>query len=345
MKLNCIISDAKFWGYYSVCGLLMRMRELYLNEHSLMPWDTAPADEVSRWMSGREKQWGDLENDALHQIEVEQRLYDPFDVDSLNLFLKDSRFVYGSGYATFNKPTFFVAELVARRELLDYEIYFTGRELCRDLSAYAAMLQGRCIYVRYDVIKAVIFDRFQTVKSRRYGSVAEGMFLHYGISRTQELSEGLVRRFEEMACAVSELFVRHEVGEAFEDEGSQEWSMIIASCNDRHCELYLRGIKDLIADTSVMGPLRTITEARLIPLLYAYMGFLDGLRRSIFPLIGNAFQRFVETGEWQLIEEARVQGYETAKGWRQSVLRLWKDEGMDGVKKYVVRTFSQRPAV
>ncbi len=335
VKLNCTISDAKFWGYYSVCGLLMRMRELYLNEHSLMPWDSAPTDEISRWVSGREAQWRDLEDEGLHEIAAGQRLFDPFDVDELNLLLRDSKLVYGSGYATFNKPTFFVAELVESRELLDYRVCFTGRELCRDLSAYAAMLQGRCIYIRYDVIKAIIFDKFQTVKSRRYGGAAEEMFGHYRIGKADALSEELVGRFEDMAKDISGIFLRHEVGEAFEDEGSEEWADILSSCNDRHSELYLRAIKDLIADTSVMGPLRAITEAQLRPLLYAYMAFLDGLRKAVFPMFGNAFHGFVETGEWRLIEEARAKGYEKAEKLRASVLRLWKDGGINEVRRYL----------
>jgi hypothetical protein len=343
VKLNCTISDAKFWGYYSVCGLLMRMRELYLNEHSLMPWDNAPADEVSRWVSGRETQWGVLEDEGLHEIAVGGRLYDPFDADALNLLLRDSKLVYGSGYAMFNKPTFFIADLIESRELLDYHVCFTGHELCRDLSAYAAMLQGRCIHVRYDVIKAIIFDRFQAMRARRYGGVTEEMFRHYGIRKNDALSHDLIGRFGDMAAAIAELFVRHEVGEAYEDEGSDEWTGILLSCNDKHSELYLRGIKDLIADTSVMGPLRAIKAAGDEPLLYVYVALLDGLRKELFPMIGNAFQRFVETGEWGSIEEARERGYERAKKWRESVLRLWNDGGMPAVRKYLVETFSQKP--
>jgi hypothetical protein len=342
VKFNCTISDAKFWGYYSVCGLLMRMRELYLNEHSLMPWDNAPADEVSRWMSGREAQWSALEKERLHKIAVGKRLYDPFDPDALNLLLQDSKLVYASGYAVFNKPTFFVASLIESREFLDYRICFTGHELCRDLSAYAAMLQGRCIYVRYDVIKTIIFERFQTMRARRYGGVAEEMFRHHGIRKSDALSPDLIGGFSEMATAISALFVRHEVGEAYEDDGSEEWGEILLSCNDKHSELYLRGIKDVIADTSAMGPLRAITASEDRPLLYAYVAFLDGLRRELFPMIGNAFQRFVETGEWAAIEGARERGYEKAKEWRESVIRSWKDGGVPAVRKYLVETFSQR---
>ncbi len=342
VKLNCTISDAKFWGYYSICGLLMRMRELYLNEHSLLPWDNVPAGEVSGWISGREAEWREFEEADLHDIEIGGRVHGPFDIEAINSALRGSNLVYGSGYATFNKPTFFIAELVEKKELLDYRVYFTGRELCRDLSAYAAMLQGRCIYIRYDIIRDIIFDKFQMLKSRRYGGVTEEMFAHFGIRKTDVPSEELAGRFGDLAKEASEIFVHHEVGEAFEDEASEEWAIMLSLCDDKHSELYLRGIKDLLADTSGMGPLRSIAGARKSHLLYVYMSFLDGLRKEMFPEIGTAFQRFAETGEWSPVEEARAEGYKKATRWRESVLRQWKDDGMDAVRKYLVETFSKR---
>ena len=29
IKYNCDVSDAQFWGYFSICGLLMRYRDLF----------------------------------------------------------------------------------------------------------------------------------------------------------------------------------------------------------------------------------------------------------------------------------------------------------------------------
>jgi hypothetical protein len=37
IKLNCHISDARYWGYFSICGLLMRMLDLYRSENGLKP--------------------------------------------------------------------------------------------------------------------------------------------------------------------------------------------------------------------------------------------------------------------------------------------------------------------
>ena len=110
IKLNCNISDAHFWGYYSICGLLMKLRELYRNEKSLMPWDVIPQGLISEWIASTEALWRDLEDKDLHPLEVEGTLLDPFEVDRLNDFLAGRRLVYAAGYGRFNKPTFFLAE-------------------------------------------------------------------------------------------------------------------------------------------------------------------------------------------------------------------------------------------
>jgi len=38
IKHNCNISDARYWGMYSLCGLLLRLRELYKVEKGIRPW-------------------------------------------------------------------------------------------------------------------------------------------------------------------------------------------------------------------------------------------------------------------------------------------------------------------
>src|SRR5512143_3076915 len=102
VKHNCDISDAKFWGYYSICGLLMRYRELYRSEHRLAPWDSIANDEVAKWIQERESLWQALGDKELQQIVFEGKSYDPFDVNGLNSALQDTGLLYGAGYGTFN---------------------------------------------------------------------------------------------------------------------------------------------------------------------------------------------------------------------------------------------------
>src|SRR5512140_3600701 len=97
VKLNCNISDAKFWGCYSICGLLMRYRELYRSEHSLMPWDSIDNAEVCQWIQEREKLWLDLEDADPQSIIIDNRSYDPFDITGINSVLKTAGLLYSGG--------------------------------------------------------------------------------------------------------------------------------------------------------------------------------------------------------------------------------------------------------
>ncbi|MEJ2697994.1 MAG: hypothetical protein P8013_15280 [Candidatus Sulfobium sp.] len=337
VKLNCIISDSKAWGNFSVCGLLMRMRELYLNEYSLPPWEKVRLEEVTAWIQEREKQWRDLESEELREIVVDRVSYDPFDVNGLNALLKDSGLIYGSGFGIMGKPSFFVARLTRARELYDYCVYYMGQELCRDLAATPAMLQGRCIYLRLDVLRSMLWDKFQSLKSGRYRDAIEDMFLQFGISRSDTVSDGFADGIDRIGRRVSDLFVLHEVGEAVEDDHWEEWREILGGGLDKNTELYLRGVKDLLADTSDMGPLKAIIKAKDGYLLTAYAAFLDGIRKEIFPGFADAFSQFAGSGEWSFIEKAMIDAYEKARDLREEIVALWRED-----KKTEIRSALRR---
>ena len=326
IKLNCTISDAHFWGYYSICGLLLRLRELYRNEQSLMPWDEIPKADISDWIASTEAHWKALEHEPLRPLEIGDSLYDPFEVDGLNDLLSDQGLVYGGGYGRFNKPTFFLAHLLGIAERGDYRIYYAGRELCRDLSTSVAMLQGRCIFMRLDSLKMLLWDKLQELHSRKFGGVLREAFASHGIEGPSLSPENLSAKIDSLASRLSDLFILHELGEAFEDEYADEWLSILGHNQDRATEFYVRGIKDLLADTSEKGPLKWITDSMDTPLLNFYMVFMDGIRREIFPEMGAAFQTFMENGgKWSLIEHTRMKGYEKALELRGHVLRLWRE--------------------
>jgi hypothetical protein len=47
---NCDISDARHAGLYSVCGLALRLRDLYKWEKGLNPWEEKDSSEVLEWI-------------------------------------------------------------------------------------------------------------------------------------------------------------------------------------------------------------------------------------------------------------------------------------------------------
>lgn len=329
IKRNCTISDARFWGSYSLCGLLMRMRELYRDEHSLKPWESIPKEAMAEWIARRESQWQTLEDCTPAPIEINGTLYDPFDVDGLNMLLSNHGLLYGGGLTLFSKPTFFLAALEGRKEFLDYRIHYAGEELCRDLSASVAMLQGRCIFMRLHTLAVLLWEKAHELRSGKCGSLVKEAFSGYGIQRGAALPEDLYGRMRELAHEISDIFVLHEIGEAFEDDHHELWQEITVSSCDRLTEFYLRGIKDVLADTSDRGPLSSIVAGQNRLQLNFYMVFFNGIRREVFPEMGDAFRGFAEDSDWSLLEEARVRGHRRAVGLRDFVLESWNKEGVD----------------
>lgn len=326
VKRNCDISDARSWGFYSMCGLLTRLRDLYRTEHGRLPWETIPRPEIAEWISSRERLWMDLEQEELRSLEIAGTSYDPFDINGIGRVLAGTGLVYGAGYGVYGKETFFLGRLADRREVFDYQVFISGKELCRDLSSAPAMLQGRCVYIRLDAIRTLLWDKFHELQAHRYGGLLEEFFSAHGIAKTEQPSESLHERIDGLIREASEVFLLHEIGEAFEDEDSEEWNAIIRSGGNKRGELHLRAIKDLLADTSEVGPLKRICGERNRPRLLLFMTFLDGIRREIFPEMRNAFQRFMETNDWSLIEKVRIAGYEKGIALRRLVHRLWHEQ-------------------
>jgi hypothetical protein len=343
VKLNCNISDAKFWGYYSICGLLMRYRELYRNEQAMKPWDTISNEEIICWIHERETLWNELEDLELQDLVIDSRTYSPFDVNGLNAELNHVGLVYGSGYGAFNKPTFFIGRIDATRDLFDYRVHYIGRELCRDIAAAPAMLQGRCIYLRVEVIAQFLWDRFQDMKSNDYCLPTAAMFSHYRIDRATQASPELHERFHHLSDDAAEVFVMHEVGEAYEDEYDDAWHEMLFDGCDKATELFLRGIKDIRADTSSYGPLKGIIASQSLPQLSIFVAFMDGIRKEIFPEIRGAVAHVLEQNEWSVIESARVSGYQRAARLQYEVVRLWRQQHNVAVIAQFVRDAFPRP--
>ena len=54
---NCDISDAANAGLYTVCGLALRLRDLYKWEKGLVPWDERDSSEILEWIEQKENRW------------------------------------------------------------------------------------------------------------------------------------------------------------------------------------------------------------------------------------------------------------------------------------------------
>ena len=61
---NCQVASAGQAGQFSLCGTLLRLRQLYKWEHGLPPWREPEPAAVIEWIEAKERTWEALEGAA-----------------------------------------------------------------------------------------------------------------------------------------------------------------------------------------------------------------------------------------------------------------------------------------
>jgi hypothetical protein len=325
IKFNCDVSDAQYWGYYSVCGLLMRYRDLFRSERGLKPWADIKREDIGAWIERKEAQWPELEKQELKRLAIGNETYDPFDVAAINKALNKQGLVYGAGYGMYLKPSFFAAELHSVRELSGLTVYTSGKELVRDLFASPAMLQEKTIFLRLEPLMVLLLYKHAELNARR-ASVLEDAFAAYGFPHRQIIDITFERKMEETALRYSDVLLAHELAEAAEE--APEWKELLAlSAGDRQAEHFLRAIKDLLADTSEAGPYKKIIDTRDRGALGLTIALADGFRRVLYPEIKKAYAVLCESGDWAVVDRARRTGYGRFRSARDEIIGLFQRGG------------------
>jgi hypothetical protein len=324
IKFNCDVSDAQFWGYFSVCGLLMRYRDLFRSEKGLKPWAEINREEILSWISTKESRWPELEEKGFRDLTINQNIYGPFDVVEINQALKEQNLVYGAGYGMYMKPTFFLAELRSLSEISDLTVYTSGTEFIRDLLTAPGMLQEKNIYLRLEPLTMLLLYKASELNTKGVSALKDA-FTRYGFQHGQLLDETFEKRLGEMAERYSEILLCHEVAEALEE--APEWKELLSLAGDRNVEHYLRAMKDLIADTSDHGPYKRVIDTQDRGALSLTIALMEGYRRVIYPEMLRAYDEFSRHGDWSVIERTRRAGYERFRSQRDVVMDLYHVSG------------------
>jgi hypothetical protein len=116
-------------------------------------------------------------------------------------------------------------------------------------------------------------------------------------------------QLESMVQSEMETILFHELGEARDRSFPQSlWRSLLVHFPFSRIELYLRTLKDLLADTHFGGTLKYIIREKKTGSLGFYLSNLKGLRRSLFPEIVSAIREFKIHKDWAGIEQARKKG-------------------------------------
>ena len=327
IKFNCNVSDAQFWGYYSVCGLLMRYRDLFRSEKGLKPWANIQRDEIGAWIGQKESQWPELEKQAFRDLTIGDRTYLPYDVAKINEALNKDGLIYGAGYGMYMKPTFFLAELRSVRHISGLTVFTSGTEQVRDLFTAPAMLQEKTVFLRLEPLMLLLLYKHSELNVKHVAAL-ENAFAQYGFQHRQIIDVTFYLRLEEMTERYAEVLLFHEIAEASEELA--EWKEILTLAGDRQVEHYLRAVKDLIADTSDQGPFKKIIESQDRGALGLSVALMEGYRKALYPEIKEAYADFSLHQDWSALEKARKEGYERFVRERTEIMNIyWKKQGTE----------------
>jgi len=266
------------------------MREFYRWETQQAFGTEISKNEIGTWLTGREQEWDELEDQNYRLLKINNIEIDPFETQQVNDLLNKEDLVYSGGYGMLGKPVFFLAELERKQVFDDYTLYISSKELARDLAAPPGMMQEKNIFIRRESLKRFIWEKIEESEWYNDENPLARTLKCYDFKNNPEES------LNKMTDAEVETVLHHEIGEI---KAGQllgcEWEDMIASLPRSQAELMSRAVRDNLADTlSTLPMLMKDAESASIHFYFANM---SSMRKLIFPGIMNSYQEWVKTGD------------------------------------------------
>ncbi len=307
IRYNCDLSDARDHGIYSMCSLLLKLRNLYKWEQGIEPWDEPEKGELLDWIEKKENYWADIAGASYRDLPVEGRQRSPYDLAAVNAVLQGKKILYGAGYGRSLKAVFFLARERERKNIEGCPVIVLGKEGAREMASPFALVQDGTIIIRREPLRFFFWDQVQELRSSRRGAL-QYAYKHYGILDEGGLDQETFKRtLDTIVDEEMDLFIYHEVGEILQTTlDSRTLQAMVGKFPGSVIEFVCRAVKDILADTHPRGLLAHIIREQRGATLGFYVGFLDGLRATLFPEMAAAWQEFQQCGEWRSIESARA---------------------------------------
>jgi len=303
---NCEVSDARDHGIYSMCTMILRLRNLYKWEHDLEPWQEPEPPELLDWIENKENRWEHLEAQEYRELGIGGEVFEPFATEKVNSLLAGSGLFYGAGYGRAMKSVFFLGEIRETRQVRGLPLIIIGKEKLREMAGALAFVQDEAIVVRRDLIRYFFWDQIQDLQGTCRSSFLYALNKH-GVRTGNKLDyDGLRANFDKLIDTELDIFIFHEVGERLEKSfNSDRMKALVGRFPGSVVEFVCRTIKDLLGDTHPEGLLAHLVAENRFSGIGFYVGFLDGLRQRLFPELTDVWASFMKDGDWRHIEKAR----------------------------------------
>ncbi|MBU1564707.1 MAG: hypothetical protein KJ630_03650 [Proteobacteria bacterium] len=304
---NCDISDARDHGIYTMCTMVLKLRNLYKWEKGLQPWEEPEAADLLDWIEAKENFWATLAGEPFRTLSITRKTFGPYDLEEINGVLRGKKILYGAGFGRSMKTVFFLAEIIERRRTEGCPILVLGKEWAKEMAAPFAMVQDGLIIIRKESLRSFFWDQMMEVRASCRNSIRQAL-QPYGVFKNGVLDRELFRAaLDTVVEQEMNLFIYHEIGEILQTTlDSAALQAIIGHFPGTVFEFVSRAVKDILADTHPRGLLAFIVREQRDSSLGFYLSLLDGLRERLFPEIGAAFQLFSSDRKWAHIEQART---------------------------------------
>lgn len=336
---NCDVTDAQHAGIYSVCGLVMRLRDLYKWEQRLPPWQEDDSHKVLEWIGNKENHWEKLMEADYGPLSIGGRKLDAFDTASVNQSIKSMGLFYGAGYAHSLKPTFFLAEVDHRLTIEGRAVWVLGREHARDLLTLPAFSQDGQVVLRTEAGRMYLWDQILYISS----SGRKALDFALQACGFDDLShKAIARHFEDLWKVQKGIYIQHELGELEETVFDREiWQAMLADYPHTAVELFIRTLKDLLADTGSQGTLAHLVANEDSAGLGLYMAFGNGITRMLTKSLICAFDAFTVDADWDRIAQASEATRSKIEGHTRQVVEIYRQGRSSGDLDFAKSTIEE----
>lgn len=339
---NCDISDARDHGVYSMCTMVLKLRNLYKWENGLQPWEEPAAAELLDWIEVKENYWATIAGEAFSPLLLAGKALNPLQLEEINGALAGTMLVYGAGFGRSMKTIFFLAETIERREIEGCPVIILGKEFAREMASPFAMVQDGLILIRKESLRFFLWDQIQEVRSSCRNSIHQALRT-YSVFKDGLLDQELLKAaLDTIVEKEMNLFVYHEVGEILQTTlNSEALQMIVGHFPGTVIEFVGRAVKDLLADTHPHGLLAYLTREQRESSLGFYLSFADGLRQRLFPEIMAAWQQFLADRDWRHVEQARIACWDRNQALAEQIQAICSKIGNDS-DELIMSRFNQQ---
>ncbi len=318
VQTNCDISDARHARQMNMCSYLLAMRDFYRWEQQIPFAQALKKTEIGPWLSKREGKWNEIEANDYRSITVDGVEYDPFDTAGINHALKEHGLVYGSGYGRWGKPHFFLAQLVRSEDRSGLAILVSGQEYARDMAAPPAAMTRNTVFLRMEAMRRWLWEKIEIWGLSKTDGALKAALDCYGAAESAE------ERLDVIAQQESQTLILHELGEAMaEPLLGNAWREMLSSFRLRRHEALARAVRDNLADC--LSTLPELIVRRKTCSLHFYFANFDGLRRSLFPSLTDAYEGWLKSGDWDLLEDTVNAGSAHWLSTAQRLLATWSE--------------------